>query len=138
MTPQEASKIIHEHTEMLNDHFKKMETYQPQMQNLRANWKTMSQPGNAITSWDTGLPSDVLKYVGSRSVSYPESFNLHPHLKKTQVEARIKKLTDGSVIDWGLAEALAIGSLLFQGTWCEMFHTELRYEIRRWFFSKST
>ena len=116
MTPQEASKIIHEHTEMLNDHFKKMETYQPQMQNLRANWKTMSQPGNAITSWDTGLPSDVLKYVGSRSVSYPESFNLHPHLKKTQVEARIKKLTDGSVIDWGLAEALAIGSLLFQGT----------------------
>lgn len=35
--------------------------------------------------------------------------------KKTHVEARLKKLQAGTTIDWGLAEALAMGSLLYQG-----------------------
>ena len=75
----------------------------------------MIQPGDSLTTWDTGLPLDVLKYVGSRSVQVPEDFNLHPHLKKTHVEARLKKLEIGDNIEWGLAEALALGSLLYQG-----------------------
>ena len=41
--------------------------------------------------------------------------NLHPHLGKHHVQGRIKKLTEGTKIDFGLAEALAIGSLLYQG-----------------------
>ena len=64
---------------------------------------------------DTGLPVDVLKYVGGRSVLVPEDFNLHHQLQKTHVEARLKKLQAGTTIDWGLAEALAMGSLLYQG-----------------------
>ena len=65
--------------------------------------------------------NNLLKYkyfntaLGSRSVKYPDDFKLHQHLKKHQEEARIKKLSSGSAIDWGLAEALAIGSLLYQG-----------------------
>lgn len=53
--------------------------------------------------------------MGARSVLHPEDFNIHGHLKKMHVEARLKKLQAGSGIDWGLAEALAIGSLLYQG-----------------------
>ena len=64
---------------------------------------------------DTGLPVDVLKYIGGRSVLVPEDFNLHHQLQKTHVEARLKKLQAGTTIDWGLAEALAMGSLLYQG-----------------------
>ena len=64
---------------------------------------------------DTGLPMDVLKYIGGRSVLVPEDFNLHHQLQKTHVEARLKKLQAGTTIDWGLAEALAMGSLLYQG-----------------------
>jgi len=75
----------------------------------------MVQPGESLTQWDTGLPMDVLKYIGARSTLVPEDFNLHPQLQKTHVEARLKKLTSGNVIDWGLAEALAMGSLLYQG-----------------------
>lgn len=41
--------------------------------------------------------------------------NVHPHLKKTHCDARVKKLEDGSGLDWATAEALAIGSLLYQG-----------------------
>ena len=75
----------------------------------------MVQPGESLSQWDTGLPMDVLKYIGARSVLVPDDFNLHHQLQKTHVEARLKKLTSGTVIDWGLAEALAMGSLLYQG-----------------------
>jgi len=57
---------------------------------------------------------DVLKFVGAQSVQYPENFEIHSHLKKHHVENRIKRLEAGTGIDWGTAEALAIGSLLYQ------------------------
>lgn len=44
---------------------------------------------------------------------HPQS--IHPHLQKTHVVGRLKKLENGSKIDWATAEALAIGSLLYQG-----------------------
>ena len=56
-----------------------------------------------------------MMFIGAKSVETPDSFNIHPHLKKTHVETRIKKLTSGTGIDWATAEALAIGSLLYQG-----------------------
>ena len=62
-----------------------------------------------------GFPLEGLLFVGAKSVETPDSFNIHSHLKKTHVEARLKKLTTGTGIDWATAEALAIGSLLYQG-----------------------
>ncbi len=40
---------------------------------------------------------------------------LHPHLNKIHVSARLKRLESGDSVDWGLAEALSIGTLLYQG-----------------------
>ena len=62
-----------------------------------------------------GFPLENMMFIGAKSVETPDSFNIHPHLKKTHVETRIKKLTSGTGIDWATAEALAIGSLLYQG-----------------------
>jgi 2-oxoglutarate dehydrogenase complex dehydrogenase (E1) component-like enzyme len=41
---------------------------------------------------------------------------LHPHLQKMHANARIQRLTDGTAIDWGTAEAMAFGSLLIQAS----------------------
>lgn len=41
--------------------------------------------------------------------------NVHPHLLKTHIEGRRKKLELGAKIDWSTAETLAIGSLMYQG-----------------------
>ena len=41
----------------------------------------MSEPGTDISTWDTGLGGDVLKWVGAQSVNFPESFNVHSHLR---------------------------------------------------------
>ena len=37
-------------------------------------------------------------------------------LLKTHITARLNKMSTGSTIDWATAEALAMGSLLYQGT----------------------
>ena len=50
-------------------------------------------------------------------MKYPEDFNIHSHLKKHHIEGRLKKMESGAGIDWGTAEALAIGSLLYQVPW---------------------
>ena len=41
--------------------------------------------------------------------------NPHPHLQKTFLQARRKKLEEGKPLDWASAEALAFGSLLLEG-----------------------
>lgn len=40
---------------------------------------------------------------------------IHPHLLKTHVNTRLTKLKNGERIDWATAEAMAIGSLMYQG-----------------------
>lgn len=55
------------------------------------------------------------RYIGLKSVTYPPEFNVHPHLEKTFVKARTTKVTEGEKIDWATAEAMAFGSLMYQG-----------------------
>lgn len=41
--------------------------------------------------------------------------NIHPHLLKTHVKTRLAKVAEAARIDWATAEALAVGSLLWEG-----------------------
>lgn len=49
--------------------------------------------------------------------------NLHPHLLKTHVNARMKKLNDGQKIDFATAEALAMGGLMSGNNSVNKFHS---------------
>lgn len=40
---------------------------------------------------------------------------IHPQILKTHVNARLRRLEEGTKIDWSTAEALAVGSLMYQG-----------------------
>ena len=62
----------------------------------------------------TGVDREVLDTIYRVLSTFPEEFNVHPKLLK-QFEARDKMWADGEV-DWALAEALAYGSLLLEGT----------------------
>ena len=70
----------------------------------------------ALVFCTLGVPIDTLCYVGAKSVEVPETVAVHPHLKKTHIKARLDKLTKGTALDWATAEALAFGSLLYQGS----------------------
>ena len=62
----------------------------------------------------TGVPEDTLLRIADATASAPEGFTLHPKLAR-QFEQRRAMVADGHV-DWSLAEALAMGSLLIEGT----------------------
>ena len=63
---------------------------------------------------DTGVSEGQIKRVLDALTSVPAGFLLHPKLAR-QFEARDKMMAEG-MVDWGLAEALAFGSLLDEGT----------------------
>jgi probable 2-oxoglutarate dehydrogenase E1 component DHKTD1 len=111
---EDQKSAVSNHQQLLNEHFNMIDSYIPERINLKGLWSGMSESGRNITEWDTGLDDQLLKYVGSKSVAYPDDFNVHGHLKKHHIEGRIKKMENGGGIDWGTAEALALGSLLYQ------------------------
>jgi len=63
------------------------------------------------TDADTGL----LRDIGESLAEMPKGMHAHPKVLR-QIEARRQRVREGGDIDWSTAEALAIGSLLVEGT----------------------
>jgi 2-oxoglutarate dehydrogenase E1 component len=61
----------------------------------------------------TGVPVELLRSLSQLVRTAPEGFTLHPKLER-QFTQRDGLVADGTV-DWALAEALALGSLLAEG-----------------------
>lgn len=115
MTDAERAEIKSKHYSMLNDKLSNMTLYSPPPTNLQGRWGDLVEPQTKVTTWDTGVPIPLLQFVGAKSVDIPEETQVHSHLVKTHVQARLQKLEDGTKLDWSTAEALAFGSLLSQG-----------------------
>ncbi|KAM3926433.1 2-oxoadipate dehydrogenase complex component E1 isoform 2-T2 [Leptodactylus fuscus] len=115
LTAEEVENIKSTYYTGLNDHLTNMTLYTPPPTNLQANWSEMAEPGARITTWNTGVPADLLKFIGAKSVEVPDEIQMHSHLLKMHAQSRIQKLQEGIKLDWATAEALAFGSLLCQG-----------------------
>jgi 2-oxoglutarate dehydrogenase E1 component len=63
---------------------------------------------------DTRLPIDTLKVLGERLTMVPENFRLHPAVQRI-IENRRLMARGELPLDWGMAEHLAIASLLHEG-----------------------
>jgi 2-oxoglutarate dehydrogenase E1 component len=63
----------------------------------------------------TATAPKILKEVGEILTTMPKGFEPHPKLLKL-IEGRREMLRGDGAIDWGLAEMLAYGSLMFEGT----------------------
>jgi 2-oxoglutarate dehydrogenase E1 component len=66
-----------------------------------------------VPSVETGVAQDVLQALVSLVRTVPEGFTIHPKLER-QFSQRDEVVAEGQV-DWALAEALAMGSLLYEG-----------------------
>ena len=62
----------------------------------------------------TGVPAETLRAITAAITSYPPGFAIHPKAKKL-LEQRVEMLRGDRMVDYGMAEALAFGSLLRQG-----------------------
>ena len=134
-TPKDiyASKLIQE--QVIDEPYKKT-FYQEKVDNLqkvldevRANppkfqvqafgglWEGLrrSEESDFSTTFDTRSSLDILKQVGHKITDIPQGFNVHKKLTKL-IENR-RKMADGEIpLDWGMAELLAYGSLIVEGS----------------------
>ncbi len=64
---------------------------------------------------DTGLCAAKIQEISNGLTTYPQQFHIHPKIKKL-LEQRREMGRGERLFDYGMAEALAFGSLLLQGT----------------------
>ncbi len=64
---------------------------------------------------DTGLSAAAIEEISNSLTTYPRQFHIHPKIKKL-LEQRREMGRGERLFDYGMAEALAFGSLLLQGT----------------------
>ncbi|MGB6484671.1 MAG: 2-oxoglutarate dehydrogenase E1 component [Candidatus Acidiferrales bacterium] len=64
---------------------------------------------------DTGMTQEALRTLTEKLTSYPSDFAIHPKVKKL-LEQRAAMGAGKNPVDYGMAEALAFGSLLVEGT----------------------
>lgn len=74
MTSSDVSKVISDHNAYISEQFKQVDTFKPARLNLKGSWSGLKQAPNSVTYWDTGLPADVLRYIGAQSVEVPQDF----------------------------------------------------------------
>ncbi|CAI9720641.1 probable 2-oxoglutarate dehydrogenase E1 component DHKTD1, mitochondrial [Octopus vulgaris] len=111
----ELKSCVQEWNNVLVENFSKIDSYTPEQFHLLKQWDGYAQASDNITSWDTGVDVDVLKFIGGKSVTVPETTTVHPTIQKTHIDRRKKQIEAGTDLDWATAESLAIGSLLYQG-----------------------
>jgi 2-oxoglutarate dehydrogenase E1 component len=88
----------------------------PPMRKMPAYWDAYSGGRyNASFEVDTGVPAAELTATGEALASYPSGFHIHPKVKKL-LEQRLEMARGKRPLDFGMAEALAFGTLLKQGT----------------------
>jgi 2-oxoglutarate dehydrogenase E1 component len=64
---------------------------------------------------DTGLPLERIQDIADKLTRYPDEFHIHPKIKKL-LEQRASMGRGEHAFDYGMAEAVAFGSLLLEGT----------------------
>lgn len=71
------------------------------------------QPQQPSAEVDTSITNEQVDLVVASQLTTPDNFAVHPRLAP-QLQRRAQMVKD-NVIDWGMAEALAVGSLLLEG-----------------------
>lgn len=86
MTQEEVSDIKATYYTKLNDRLANVAHYSPPATNLQARWQGLVQPEARITTWSTGMPLELLRFIGVKSVEVPEELQVHGHLLKMYVQ----------------------------------------------------
>jgi 2-oxoglutarate dehydrogenase E1 component len=72
-------------------------------------------PHRAKYEVDTGISPETIRTIADGLTRYPTNFHIHPKIKKL-LEQRAEMGRGERPFDYGMAEAVAFGSLLTQGT----------------------
>jgi 2-oxoglutarate dehydrogenase E1 component len=84
------------------------------MTGYSGRWAGLSR-GYSQTPLDTGVAQAALVRVVEAMTTVPVDFTAHPKIVRL-LEARAQDVKEQKTVDWALAEGLALGSLLLEGT----------------------
>jgi 2-oxoglutarate dehydrogenase E1 component len=91
-------------------------TRTPKLRQLPDYWSPYHRDRNEPrVDVDTGLPTEKLAQITDALVRVPQGFHVHPKIIKL-LEQRAEMGHGKRAVDYGFAEALALGSLLLEGT----------------------
>jgi probable 2-oxoglutarate dehydrogenase E1 component DHKTD1 len=77
LNPDYLKENLQNHTNFLNENLAALESHTPSPSYLKDQWSEITVPEESITTWDTGIDISLLKYIGMRTVDYPEHFVRH-------------------------------------------------------------
>jgi len=106
LTLKEAEQALENYRYMMDNAFEETKDSAPPKVKIPEQI-TLVKPDNPL---ETGIPSEQIDSIVEALISFPKGFNVHPKLKK-QILLR-RKLLETDAIDFGLAEAITLGSLL--------------------------
>ena len=115
ITEEEHQRQVQEHTKRLEEAHKISRDEKFNIKEWQATaWEQMREPTKFGAVKNTCVPVKKLQEIGLKLTTIPDDFNIHPLLKKI-FEARQQSITSGKRIDMATAEALAWGTLLYEG-----------------------
>ena len=119
ITLEEAEEVLKHFQEQLEMVFQETRADEPESefgQRAKAIIETGQLnlvPQTPSQDVDTSITQAQIDTVIESQLTLPEGFNVHPRLAP-QLQRRVQMVADDS-IDWGMGEALAVGSLLMEG-----------------------
>ena len=72
MRSEEGETIVEEHTKKLAKALQEVDQYVPTPTYFTGRWALLKQAESVVTSWDTGFDTEILQFIGKRSVQYPD------------------------------------------------------------------
>lgn len=63
-----------QHVTFLNSELAATDSYQPEAYYFKKQWSHIQQASSDVTTWDTGVDYNLLRFIGEKSVSYPQDF----------------------------------------------------------------
>jgi len=112
--PQPIVKRVREELDAAQKEAQEIEK-RPLMRRLPRYWSGFTGGRyDASCEVDTAAPEETIAAIGESLVTYPDGFHIHAKVKKL-LEQRLEMAQGKRPIDYGMAEALAFGSLVLQG-----------------------
>src|SRR5262249_21393682 len=115
VTDADVERRVKEFRELLDDAHGYARDFMPRQPVFAFGglWRGLGWAGDDWSA-DTKVAAPVLHEIADAFVRLPEGFHPNPKVAKL-MEQRAQMVREGTKIDWGTAEALAIGSLVLEG-----------------------
>ena len=115
VTREEVNAMLQRRHDLLNAEFARVRNARPKVSALGGYWTGFTGgPDASAPDVATSVPRERLQEIGVKLSTPPEGFRAHPKVVKL-LALRAQMANGEQPIDWGMGEALAFGSLCWDG-----------------------